>query len=114
MMRPQTDTAADTPTTADDPVSVNSCVGTAMTLNEPPTAEIADATQSRRKAGIVDRGAYPWGKVQPAAGASDLAVVHRLVSVEPIRSSVAHVGIRVSMVNPCRFAEMSEQLLLGT
>src|SRR5262245_6379218 len=44
------DTNAETTTAADEPVKVNSCVGTAMRLNEPPTAEITDAVHNRRNA----------------------------------------------------------------
>jgi hypothetical protein len=46
------DTAAEAPTAADDPVTVNSCVGIATTLNEPPTAQTAEATHSRRYAAM--------------------------------------------------------------
>ena len=46
--RAPNDTAAATPTVADEPVNVNSCVGTVTTLNEPPTAPTAEASHNRR------------------------------------------------------------------
>lgn len=46
--RATNDTTAETPTVADEPVIVNSWVGTAATLNEPPTAQTVEATHNRR------------------------------------------------------------------
>jgi hypothetical protein len=93
-------TTADRPTNADDPVNVNSCAGTTTRLNEPPTADTAEATHSRRQAGTA-RGLRSTTKapsftmaaivgLTPRAGSSRRVLICGLPAGQVVPVDMAH------------------------